>query len=113
MPPCLSLSGLASRRQIDPICSSVLYLISQPRFLHFTLNHYTRSADGFRLDGIPPVPEPGEQHLEGIQVERLDEMVVETGVTRAQPVLVTSVSGHGDQECGLELGAVPEILRDA
>ena len=45
MPPCLSLSGLVRRRQIDAICSECsVYLISQPRFLHFTLNHYTTSG---------------------------------------------------------------------
>ncbi len=42
MPPCLSLSGLAQKRQIDPhLFPCALYLISQPRFPHFTLNHYT------------------------------------------------------------------------
>ena len=42
MPPCLSPSGLAPKRQIDPhLFPCALCLISQPRFPHFTLNHYT------------------------------------------------------------------------
>ena len=38
MPPCLSPSGLARRRQIDAsLIQCTVYLISRPRFLHFTL----------------------------------------------------------------------------
>src|SRR3954453_16223055 len=36
-----SPSGLVRKRQIEAVCPRVHYLISQPRFLHFTLNHYT------------------------------------------------------------------------
>ena len=51
MPPCLSLSGLASRRQIDPhLFECALYLISRPSFLHFTLNHYTPTIRSDRVD---------------------------------------------------------------
>src|SRR5258706_16373119 len=33
-------SGLARKRQIRALWPNVHYLVSQPRFLHFTLNHY-------------------------------------------------------------------------
>lgn len=56
MPPRLSLSGLARMRQIDPICTDVLYLISRPRFLQFTLNQHTLAflvmKVGDRLAGL-------------------------------------------------------------
>src|SRR4051794_25907651 len=40
-----SPSGLVRKRQIEAVCPRVHYLISQPRFLHFTLNHY-KGIDG-------------------------------------------------------------------
>lgn len=60
MPPRLSPSGLARMRQIDPICTDVLYLISRLRFLHFTVNQHIRPPIEFHpvremtLEGRPP-----------------------------------------------------------
>ena len=41
MPPCLSLRDWHEGGKSRPSGPNVHYLISQPRFLHFTLNHYT------------------------------------------------------------------------
>ena len=47
MPPCLSLRDWHQSGKSDSrICSHVLYLNSQPRYLHFTLNHYNIHISG-------------------------------------------------------------------
>ena len=48
MPPCFSLRDWYESGKSTHLFECSVYLISQPRFLHFTLNHYNSRRSSWR-----------------------------------------------------------------